>query len=147
MVLKLIKEETTKFADRDPRRVFIGGFSQGCMVSLAAFLKYTGPEPFGGILGLSGMQALTLKPEHQTSERIAVQKQIPIFLYHGEADPLLPIKNVNLTYKYILDTFKGELLSFDTEKGLTHSLSDREMALIKYWLGDTMEEREETGMG
>ena len=42
LLLELIEEERNKFEDKDPARVFIGGFSQGCMVSLAAFLKYTG---------------------------------------------------------------------------------------------------------
>jgi len=44
------------------------------MVSLAAFLKYKGDKPFGGLMGMSGMQALDLKPEHQTPEVLAVQK-------------------------------------------------------------------------
>ena len=40
LLLSMIEEERQKFADKDASRVFVGGFSQGCMVSLAAFLKY-----------------------------------------------------------------------------------------------------------
>ena len=49
--IRELKEET----GFDPSRIFIGGFSQGCMVALAAFLKYSGPKRLGGVLGLSGM--------------------------------------------------------------------------------------------
>ena len=74
LLLSLLEEERNKFADKDASRVFIGGFSQGCMVSLAAFLKYKGDKPFGGLIGLSGMQALEFKPEEVTPEVLAVQK-------------------------------------------------------------------------
>ena len=37
-----LAEEEAKFLGNDIGKVFIGGFSQGCMVSLAAFLKYKG---------------------------------------------------------------------------------------------------------
>jgi len=57
----MIEEERLKLPDQDPSRIFIGGFSQGCMVALAAFIKYQGTKPFGGFLGLSGMQALEIK--------------------------------------------------------------------------------------
>lgn len=42
----------------DASRVFIGGFSQGGAVSLAAFLKFKGQKPLGGVIGLGSMQGL-----------------------------------------------------------------------------------------
>jgi len=42
------------------------------MVSLAAFLKYKGDKPFGGLMGMSGMQALDLNPVHPTPEVLAI---------------------------------------------------------------------------
>ena len=56
-MLKLVDEEA-KLLGNDPSKVFIGGLSQGCMVSLATFLKYKGQKRLGGVIGLSGMQAL-----------------------------------------------------------------------------------------
>ena len=41
--------------DDDPGRIFIGGYSQGCIVALAALLKYKGDLPLGGVIGLSGL--------------------------------------------------------------------------------------------
>ena len=40
LLLKLIEQEKLRFHDKNPARIFIGGFAHGCMVSLAAFLKY-----------------------------------------------------------------------------------------------------------
>ena len=75
------------------------------MVSLAAFLKYKGDKPLGGLLGLSGMQALAI--DDKTPPENAVLKQIPLFLYHGNSDDLLPVANVIKTYEY-LKTHFGE---------------------------------------
>ena len=36
-------------------KVFVGGFSQGCAISLATFLTYSGK--LGGAVGLSGAQS------------------------------------------------------------------------------------------
>ena len=53
-----MEEEIEKLPNKDPQRIFLGGYSEGCMVALAAFLKYQGTAPLGGIIGLSGMQVL-----------------------------------------------------------------------------------------
>ena len=55
LLLQMVEEERQLLPDQDPSRVFIGGFSQGCMVSLAAYLKYAGSKPLGGVIGLSGI--------------------------------------------------------------------------------------------
>ena len=54
LLLNLVDDEASKLGG-DTSRIFIGGFSQGCMVSIAAFLKYRGAQPLGGLIGLSGM--------------------------------------------------------------------------------------------
>lgn len=40
-------------------KVFIGGFSQGCAISLATFLSY--PGVLGGVVGLSGAQSAKIE--------------------------------------------------------------------------------------
>jgi len=54
-MLKLIDTEINKYPDKDSRRVFISGFSQGCFTSSAIFLRYTGKTPLGGVMCMSGM--------------------------------------------------------------------------------------------
>ena len=58
MVLTVIDKEVDKFADKDSRRIFIGGESQGCVMSLAAFLRYNKTTPLGGLMGHIGVNLL-----------------------------------------------------------------------------------------
>ena len=67
------------------KNVFIGGFSQGCAVSLASFLLYKGM--LGGVVGLSGCQAAELD---WTKIDLLIKTKTPLFLYHGEDDPVVP---------------------------------------------------------
>lgn len=53
IVRKYIDEEVAKLGN-DPSKVFIGGFSQGCAISLATMMHYDNGV-LGGCLGLSGM--------------------------------------------------------------------------------------------
>ena len=39
-ILALIESERCLLPNNDPKRIIIGGFSQGCIISLAVFLKY-----------------------------------------------------------------------------------------------------------
>lgn len=57
-ILRLIEKEA-EHLNNDTTKIFLGGVSQGCMVSLAAFLRYNGPQRLGGIIGLNGMQGLS----------------------------------------------------------------------------------------
>lgn len=67
------------------KRVFVVGFSQGGAMALHAGLRYS--QPLGGIAGLS-----TYLPVADTlaTEAHATNKETPIFLAHGSADPIVP---------------------------------------------------------
>jgi len=56
-MLSLIEKEA-ELLKGETKKIFIGGFSEGATVSLAAFLKYKGEKPLGGVIGLSGFQGL-----------------------------------------------------------------------------------------
>ena len=70
-----------------PQRIVLAGFSQGCAVVLHTALRH--PVRLGGILGLSGYLPLagTL-----AAERSAANQDLPIFLAHGSADPVIPLE-------------------------------------------------------
>ena len=42
-----------------PKQVFIGGFSQGCAVALAAYLRHKGSS-LGGVVGVGGFHAANI---------------------------------------------------------------------------------------
>ena len=104
LLLGLVEEEKQKLADKDTGRIYIGGFSQGCMVSLAAYLMHQGPQPLGGIVGLSGMQALDMSKLEKPKDAEALEnmrRATPMFLYHGKSDDVLPFQASQKTYEFL----------------------------------------------
>jgi phospholipase/carboxylesterase len=67
----------------DSRRIVIAGFSQGGAVGYQVALTH--PEPLAGLLALSAYfaTATTIRPD-------AANASLPISIYHGTADPIVP---------------------------------------------------------
>ena len=56
LLLKIIQDEKALLPEGSTEsNIIIGGFSQGCMVALAAFLKCNATHPLGGVMGLNGL--------------------------------------------------------------------------------------------
>lgn len=86
ILLKFIDEALAAY-DVDRKRVFLMGFSQGCIMSVSAAL--TEPEKFAGIVGMSGR----LLPD--TLERAAAPDRLqglPVLIMHGVTDTVIPIE-------------------------------------------------------
>lgn len=69
-----------------PSRIVLGGFSQGCAMTLQAGLRY--PEKLAGLMCLSGYVPMADKV---AAERSAANQDTPIFMVHGTMDPVIPI--------------------------------------------------------
>ena len=67
-------------------RIVAAGFSQGGAIAVHAALEY--PEPLAGLLALSTYLPL---PEVLAGDA-RQHKQLPIFMAHGQYDPVLPIE-------------------------------------------------------
>jgi phospholipase/carboxylesterase len=68
-------------------RIVLGGFSQGGAISLFSGPRY--PEKLAGIMGLSCYMLL----EHRLpTERTPVNYSTPIFLAHGDQDPVVDFR-------------------------------------------------------
>jgi phospholipase/carboxylesterase len=78
----------------DVSKVWVGGFSQGCALSLATLVTY--PKAFGGVVGLSGMNAL--KIDWSQVPALGDKKNMPVFLYHGEGDDMIKHTIARMTY-------------------------------------------------
>lgn len=80
-----IQSEVEKGISTD--RIVVAGFSQGGAVALHTGLRYS--KSLAGILALS-----TYLPLHQSlpGEAEAVNQSTPIFLAHGQQDPVIPIQ-------------------------------------------------------
>lgn len=80
-VVELIEKERERGVDSS--RIIVAGFSQGGAVAYQAGLAY--PRPLAGILGMSTYFATAKTIELSESNR-----QIPIKIYHGLQDPMVP---------------------------------------------------------
>lgn len=85
LILKFVDEAVEAYG-ADPSRVYLMGFSQGCIMSLAASL--TEPKKFAGVVGMSGR----LMPEIEPKIAPAAELQgLPMMIVHGISDQVLSI--------------------------------------------------------
>ena len=70
----------------NPRRIVLAGFSQGCAIALHTGLRHA--APLAGIVALSGYLPLT---NDLAAEVHPVNRQVPVFMAHGSADPVVPV--------------------------------------------------------
>jgi phospholipase/carboxylesterase len=70
----------------DARRIVLGGFSQGCAMTLLAGLRY--PQRLGGLAALSGYLPLA---DTTAAERHAANADVPIFMAHGKRDGVITL--------------------------------------------------------
>jgi len=66
-------------------RIVLGGFSQGCAMTLLTGLR--APQRLAGLMGLSGWLPLA---STTAAERSQANADVPIFMGHGTADPVVP---------------------------------------------------------
>jgi predicted esterase len=76
-------------------RIILGGFSQGGAMSLHAGL--TCPQKLAGIFGLSCYLLLQDKFKSLVEASGDANKKTPIFMGHGEIDPVVPYKHGKAT--------------------------------------------------
>ncbi len=119
---KLIKREQERGIASE--RIFIVGFSQGGAVGYHAALTY--PEKLGGLLGLSTYFATA-----QTITPNPVNQQIPIQVYHGTLDPVVPEALGRKGYNDLLALgYQAEYLTYPME----HQVCLEEIEHISAWL-------------
>jgi len=112
--IRRILDEEIEVLKGESKSVIIGGFSQGCAMSMHTGLEYN--KSLGGIMGWSGY----LFPFTKVSQE---NEKVPIFLSHGADDQVVPYKMSELSFKR-LDANKHYLVKI-VEEGLEHSITDR----------------------
>ena len=111
----------------DSRRIVLAGFSQGGAIALHAGLRY--PEPLAGIMGLSTFMPLAETLPQEASE---ANRQTPVFLAHGDQDPVLAPELAYRT-RAALERL-GYEVSWHEYPGLQHGVSPQEIGDIGRWL-------------
>lgn len=127
-------DELVETYGADGRRVYLMGFSQGAMMSLALLL--TRPEKVTGVVAMSGLlprQVLELEPDGE-----ALAKK-PVLLTHGLYDPVLPVDNGRAARDYL-----GGLpvdLTY-REYPMQHEVSMESLRDVAQWLTETLDSSE-----
>jgi len=115
-VISLIKEEETKYGI-NPKRIILGGFSQGGALALHTGLRYS--QQLAGIIGLSCW--LPLSKEYPDAFNTA-NKDIPILQCHGDVDPILPLAWAKRTSSLVKTLVNNH--DFKIYKNMAHTSSD-----------------------
>jgi phospholipase/carboxylesterase len=107
-------------------RIVLGGFSQGCAMSLLTGLRY--PERLGGLIGMSGYLPLA---DTLAAERSPANADLPIFLAHGHADPVIPFERAVASRDVLLSL--GYPVEWH-EYAMQHSVCPQEVYDLQKWL-------------
>ena len=107
-------------------RIVLGGFSQGCAMTLMTGLRHD--ERLAGLVGLSGYLPLAAKAE---AERHTANRDLPIFLAHGTLDPVIPIARARQSRDVLVAM--GHEVEWH-EYPMEHSVCMEEVQAIQTWL-------------
>lgn len=116
-------------------RIVVGGFSQGCAVSMLVGLlsRYSGE--LGGVVGLSGYLPLEGKVGRSIAER-GVRSATKWFLAHGSRDQLVP-RRMFTSYKESLEKWEVDNVEarvYEGYEGMPHSTTGEEIRDLCTWL-------------
>ena len=121
-VFKIIKNEGKHFSG-DYSKIFVGGFSQGAIMSFN--IGFTTPYPIGGIIACSGVFIPNIIIEEHN-------KKLKVFQGHGGMDNMIEI-NVAKAGLELLKKNGGEV-TFKEYPEMEHTISDEEIEDIRKFL-------------
>jgi phospholipase/carboxylesterase len=107
-------------------RIVLGGFSQGCAITLGAGLRYG--QRLAGLVGLSGYLPLA---SLTAAERKDANALTPIFLAHGQRDAVIGIDRATATRDALQQLGYG--VQWHTYP-MEHSVSAEEVAELQRFL-------------
>jgi len=108
------------------QRIVLGGFSQGCAVTLGAGLRY--PERLAGLAGMSGYLPIAATT---AAERRDANALTPVFLAHGQRDAVIGLDRGIATR----DALKALGMTVEWhDYPMEHSVSAEEVAHLQNFL-------------
>ena len=111
-------------------RIILAGFSQGCAMALQVGLRH--PEKLAGLLCLSGYVPLRDVLAH---ERHSANHETPIFLAHGQADPVIPLLRAEQSRDLLSEL--GYTIEWH-EYMMQHSVCAEEVDDMSTWLQNVL---------
>lgn len=126
---RLVIECIDRVADStgaDRSRVYLAGFSQGAMLTLAIAL--TEPEKIAGAAVLSGRLVAAVRDHHAPPERL---RGFPILVTHGTDDQQIPVRAAH-DIRQALKPMGVAVDYHEFESG--HYISDFNVGVLDQWL-------------
>lgn len=118
--VKQIIAEELEFVDSS--RIVVGGFSQGCAVSLATSVVYD--KPLAGVIGLSGYLPIHNKLETLKSD---ANVNTPYFLGHGTADQVVKFEFGKMSRDHLINGFGRTKVEWHQYENMVHTASPQEI--------------------
>lgn len=110
----------------DLNKVYLGGFSQGAIMSYSIGL--TRPEQVTGVFALSGRILQEIRP---LVHHNAALQQLKVFISHGTQDNTLPVHYAREAKEYLQDA--GVKLTFH-EQEMGHQINSQVVSNMISWL-------------
>lgn len=109
-------------------RIVIGGFSQGCFVSLAAGLGGRYKGKIAGVIGLSGgmNRGSLIKKSFEGFTHDVKGKEMRVFIAHGTRDMLVPMRVYRDTLERVEGVVGKENVEGHTYEGMGHVTCGKE---------------------
>ncbi len=108
------------------QRIVLGGFSQGCAMTLLAGLRY--PERLGGLVCMSGYLPLA---GSTAAERHDANALVPIFMAHGKRDPMIALERASASRETLVKL--GYAVDWH-EYPMEHTVCMEEIQALNAWL-------------
>jgi phospholipase/carboxylesterase len=124
-------EEAVVAYDADPALVFVGGFSQGGIMSLAALL--TAPSLFAGAVCMSGRLLPEVLPYAASAEAL---RDTPVLILHGTDDTKLGIAFAR-SARERLAAFPLALAYHELAMG--HEVTSESAGIVAAWLTERLD--------
>ena len=117
-------------------RIVVGGFSQGCAISLLVGLMGRYKGKLGGVVSLSGYLPLSGKVGKMVEEREEKghdKQQTEWFLAHGLRDQLVP-KRLFVRYREKIEGWERNRVETKLYEGMGHATVGAEVRDLCAWL-------------
>jgi phospholipase/carboxylesterase len=124
LILLRFIDEVVDVYHVDAHRIFLMGFSQGAIMSLAVAL--TRPEKVAGVVAMSGRFLAEFQPKI-----VADLHDMPIFMVHGVSDAVIPIGEARAARAY-LSRLPVDLTYREYEMG--HQVTVESLKDVVAWL-------------
>jgi phospholipase/carboxylesterase len=120
-------EEATAAHGADPARVFLFGFSQGAIMSLAVLLAR--PDLVRGVVAHSGRLSRLPGPEPEPE----ALSNAEVLILHGAEDDVVPAAQGRKAYE-VLAPLLAARVAYRAFDGLGHGISEESLAEAARWL-------------